>query len=359
MKKGLRIFGKILLVIAVLNVLVFLFFWIKNKSYIGGTDSAAVAYLQQHQEDISDPLSSIELFDDDFYRNQIFLLGENHGVADVQQVDRTLFTHLHQKIGLRYYLAEMDSIRAKQLNTFLSHTSPDTMLLKQVVSDIALRIPQQSSRGFYDKWMALYDYNQLQPDSLRMIVLGIDKNFEDTTQTVGRDSIMLLNLEAIVKHQGLEDESFYGLFGYTHVLQSRVMEDGFTPLAAKIKHSNLPFANGVISIVCYNVDSEVRLPIIGQFPAPSDEKTSVLNVDGPIVMVKGMKDLTEVTEEHTITLFNLSAPNSPYNAMQRLAGVKVNLMGSDVLPTDKSQPTTDFFQYVVLIRNSEALTRLE
>nr|WKN35215.1 hypothetical protein K4G66_22820 [Tunicatimonas sp. TK19036] len=359
MKKALRIIGKIILVIVGVHLAAFLFFWIKNKAYIGGTEDSLIEYLNQHKQDISDPESAINLFDEDFYSNQLFLLGENHGAADVQQVDKQLFIHLHEKLGLRYYVAEMDSIRARRLNSFLSSPTKDAATLKQVVADIALRIPQQSSQGLYEKWMNFYDYNQRQPDSMQMIVLGIDKDFEDTSQGIGRDSIMLLNFKKIVEDRQLEDELFYGLFGYTHVLQDRVMGGGFTPLAAKIKKSDLPCADAVASIVCYNIDSEVRLPATGQYPAPPDEKTTLLNVDGPFVLVKGIKDLEEATEENTITLFDLDAPASPYTATQRLAGVKVNLMGSDVLPTDESQSTTDLFQYVVLIRNSKALTGLK
>jgi hypothetical protein len=169
---------------------------------------------------------------------------------------------------------------------------------------------------------------------------------------------MFLNFKRIVEAKHLENEQFYGLFGFTHVLQSGINQGNSTPFAAKIRKSGLSLANQVKSIVCYNLDSEVFFPKNDQYPTPPDEKISFLNVDGPLLMVNGINDLKEVTQENTITLFDLEKLNSPFKSSQRLAGVKVNFLGNDVLPNNVSQSTTEFFQYVILIRNSKALTKL-
>jgi hypothetical protein len=100
------------------------------------------------------------------------------------------------------------------------------------------------------------------------------------------------------------------------------------------------------------------MPKNNQYPSPPDEKTSLFNLDGPFVLAKGIKDLEEVTTENTITLFNLNKIDSPYRNNQNLASMKVNLFGDDLIPNNVNQKTTDFFQYVVLIRNSKALTKL-
>ena len=359
MKKVFGWIGKLLLTILIVVVAAFLYFWIKTQIYIGGAQDANVAYLAKHRRSISEATADTDLFDADFYNNQVFLLGENHGTADVQWVDQLLLKHLNRKIGLRYYIAEMDSIRAGRLNEFLTNTEKDTALLKHIVRDVERRIPQQASQELFEKWMSLHEYNQRLADSLKITIIGIDKTLEDTSRTITRDSAMFLNFRKAVVSGNLQSERFYGLFGYTHVLQSRVLSESFTPFAAKLTRSTLSLGRAIKSIVVYNLDSEVRLPPIGQFPTPPDEKTSLLNADGPLVMVKGINDLREVTEDHTITLFDLEAADSPYRKSQRLAGVKVNLMGGDALPTDASEPTIDFFQYVVLTRGSEALTRLE
>ena len=348
-----------LLVVIIVTAAVLLTFWIKNQVFLGGVEDVNVAYLKEHQQVISQATADANLFEASFYDNQLFLLGENHGAADIQQVDQLLLEHLNQQVGLRYYVAEMDSIRAGWLNEFLVNPEKDTALLKQVVRDVGKRIPQQASQKLFEKWVNIHQYNQQIADSLKIKVIGIDKVLEDTSTSITRDSAMFLNFREAVTSDGLAKERFYGLLGYTHVLQSGVGSEHFMPFAAKAKGFDWPLAQAIKSIACYNLDSEVRLPPTGQYPAPPDEKTSLLNVDGPLVLVKGIKDLREATEDHTITLFNLEAADSPYQNNQRLAGVKVNIMGEDVLPSDESEPTTHFFQYVVLTRNSPALTRLE
>lgn len=183
------------------------------------------------------------LFDSEFYKNKVFLLGENHGTAAVQVVDKALLIHLNQKTGLKYYLAEMDSTWATHLNAFLTNPKKDTALLKQIVRDVALRIPQQSSKELFFKWSEIHNYNQGLPDSARITVIGIDADFEDTSHTLTRDSIMFLNFKKMVEAKHLENEQFYGLFGFTHVLQSGINEGNFTPFAAKIRKSSLSLAN--------------------------------------------------------------------------------------------------------------------
>ncbi|MCC9165229.1 hypothetical protein [Pontibacter harenae] len=363
MKKTLKVFAKVVLVLVLLPLVVYFYFWIKNINFIGKTDDEAIEYLTHNKQDITlrfkrDELDT-RLFDDTFYNSQVFFLGESHGYADVQLVDKYMLMHLNRELGVRHYIAEMDSIRAYRLNLFLEQDTKDSLLLKQVVRDIRMRIPQQSSKELYQKWLDIYDYNKTLPDSLKITVIGVDKDFEDTSRAIERDSMMLVNFKRAVERQGLENEKFYGFFGYTHVLQSSYGEENIYPFAAKIKRSDLPFANKVQSIVCLTLDSEMSLPKNHQFPSPPDEKTSLINSDGPVTIVKGIKDLRAVTHQNTITLFSLNSANSPYKRNQNLAGIKVNLVGNDILPSNTEQKTTGFFQYAILVRNSKALTSLE
>lgn len=363
MKKTINIIAKSLFLLIMLPLGLLLLFWIRNQFYLEGTEEENIAYLSLNKQDLRPQLlgtaPDTALFDSAFYNNCVFLLGESHGFADAQLIDQYMLLHLNRKTGVRYYLAEMDSIRAKSLNEFLGKETKDTLLLKQVVSDIRLRIPQQSSNELYKKWLAIYDYNKALPKAAKIIVIGIDKDFKDVSREVSRDSMMLLNFKRAVEAQGLENEKFYGFFGYTHVLQSGYGERNIHPFAAKIKRSNLPFATKTQSIVCLTLESEMAIPRNEQFPTPADEKTSLGNADGPFMLVKGIKDLKEVTGKNTITLFDLNNTNSPYRHNQKLAGIKVNLPGGDIRPNNDRQKTTDFFQHAILIRNSKALTRLD
>lgn len=270
MKKALRIAGKFLLVLLLIPVVVLLYFWVSNAVYLGAADVNNVAYLLQNQKTLSveNPagFAAEALFDEDFYQSDIFLLGESHGFADVQKVDQLLLMHLNKKLGLRYYIAEMDSSKANRLNAFLSAAKKDTSLLKQLVVDIKNSIPQQSSKELYQKWASLYDYNKKLADSLKITVLGIDKNMYDSTSSISRDSIMLLNFKHIITSRGLQNEKFYGLFGYSHILQSGINQANFKPFACRLKQSDLGEGKKIKSIMCYNLDSEVYFPKNDQYP---------------------------------------------------------------------------------------------
>ncbi|MBZ9632641.1 hypothetical protein LB465_17825 [Salegentibacter sp. LM13S] len=237
------------------------------------------------------------------------------------------------------------------------HSIKDNSILRKVVLDIGQRIPQQSSHQLFEKWEKIYDYNKALPDSSKITVLGIDKNFDDNSRKLSRDSIMTLNFKRIISKGHLENEKFYGLFGYAHVLQEGYGENNFRPFAERIK--SFTKKNSIKSFVCYNLDSEVYLPENDQFPAPEDHKLSILNDDGPIMLVKGINDLRELTDTNSVTIFDLDNTDSPYKKNQYLGGIKVNFFGSDVITKSPDVFTTDVLQYVFLIRNSKALEPIE
>lgn len=246
----------------------------------------------------------------------------------------------------------MDSITAKKLNYFLTDRFKNKETLKQVVSAIKNRIPQQSSQELFDKWNVIYDYNQKLTDSLKIKVIGIDKNFDDYSK-VARDSAMILNFENSIKKLKLENEKFYGLFGYFHVLQN-VNENGKETFASGLKKSGIK----TTSFVSYTLDSEMYLPKNPQFHTPENEKVDWLNADGPLQLVKGINDLKELSNRNSITLFKLNLKNSPFLKSQNLISVKSRVFGENIIP-EKGTFTTDYFQYVFLLRNSKALTKLK
>src|SRR5688572_2861211 len=135
-KKMIKVIGGIIAVLLLVPLIAFLFLWTKNQIFLEGVEHENLAYLTQNKYTIDRTLAAFpesEPFDTEFYNNQVFLLGENHGYADVQLLDKYLLMHLNKKVGLRYYLAEMDSSRAAKLNDFLSKDNKDIPLLKQVV----------------------------------------------------------------------------------------------------------------------------------------------------------------------------------------------------------------------------------
>jgi len=352
MKKFFKILKYAFVSILAVLALAFSYIFISNKIFIGTVNKKNTDYLSLHKVQITDSIPGM-LFDDNFYNSDIFLLGEIHGYADNQKLDKELLLYLNKKLNIRYYIVEMDSTNANKLNSFLSKSVKDEALLKEVVSAIRKRIPQQSSVELYRKWIEIYDYNQKLADSAKISVIGIDKSFVNDKSTISRDSAMVLNLEDYIKKHHLEGEKFYGLFGFFHVLQ-KGKDTTSVPFAARLKNKG----RKITSLVSYTLDSEMYLPKNPQFPTPPDEKVDWINADGPLMLVKGINDLKELSQPNSISLFKLNAKDSPYLGSQDLISVKSRMFGENIIPSDKTH-TTDYFQYVFLLRNSKALRKLD
>ncbi len=126
-----------------------------------------------HQPIQLDAANPFPLFDDSFYKNQLFLLGESHGVQTPQAVDFALLKHLNQRVGLRHYLAEVDASQARQLNQYLQ--TGDTTLLKRVFSRWIKQKAQWGNADFYQKIQRIRVLNQTLPSHRRIRFVGIDR----------------------------------------------------------------------------------------------------------------------------------------------------------------------------------------
>ncbi|WPC10549.1 hypothetical protein LEQ03_03970 [Riemerella anatipestifer] len=164
---------------------------------------------------------------------------------------------------------------------------------------------------------------------------------------------MATNLKNSIKKLNLEDEKFYGLFGFFHTLQN-VTENGKETFASELKNLGIK----TTTFVSYALDSEMYLPKNPQFPTPENEKVDWINADGPFQLVKGINDLKELSKPNSITLFKLNSEDSPYLQSQHLISVKSRVFGENIVPK-KGTFTTDYFQYVFLLKNSKALTKLK
>jgi hypothetical protein len=160
-------------------------------------------------------------------------------------------------------------------------------------------------------------------------------------------------LENYIKNHHSDGQKLYGLFGFFHVLQ-KGKDATNDPFATRLKNKGYK----VSSFVSYTIASEMYLPKNPQFPTPADEKVDWVNADGPLMLVKGIQDLKELSRPNSISLFKLNAAHSPYATSQNLITVKSRLFGENIIPVEKTH-TTDFFQYVFLLRNSKALTKLD
>jgi erythromycin esterase-like protein len=113
-----------------------------------------------------------QLFDEAFYQNQLFFLGESHGVQRLQLLDFALLRHLNQRAGVRYYLAEVDCAKAYYLNDYL-RTGDEETLGRVFVSWVRTQA-QWGNADFVEKIRRIRHLNLTLPAARRIRFVGID-----------------------------------------------------------------------------------------------------------------------------------------------------------------------------------------
>ena len=101
------------------------------------------------------------LFDQAFYQNKLFLLGESHGVQRAQEIDFALLRHLNQRAGVRTYLAEVDCAQAFYLNEYL-RTGDEPTLTRVFASWVAGQA-QWANTDFQQKIRRIRQFNRRYP----------------------------------------------------------------------------------------------------------------------------------------------------------------------------------------------------
>ena len=359
MRKAIKYIALLTGVLLLGILIVYLTLMYQNRSFIGPSNKEFVEYLIDNKTVLGKNTffeHSGHILNRESYTSDIILLGESQGIADVQELDKSLFLHFNKSKGTRYYLAEIDSLGASMLNSYLADASKDSTLLKEYVKRVRQFTPQQESRELYDKWSEIYDYNTSLPDTAKFTVIGLADTLDDTSD-MAQSSVMMSNFTKTIEELQLQNESFYGFLGLFHVLQnginvgevrdhktfgSRLIAQGFS----------------VTSIACLDIDSETYVPANDKYPAYLNGQTKLLSMDGPILLVKGINDLKKATYKNSNVLFYLDRLNSPYHRSLKLTTLKTNFFDGEFSAFDKLASTTDFFQYVVFLRNAKANTPL-
>jgi Erythromycin esterase len=404
------------------------------------TTTATADYLRDNHRPF-DPAESgsYALFDSAFYAADVFMLGENHGYAAPQTIDLALLKHLNQRVGLRYYLAEMDVAQADLVNLYLTTGQKNSLdsLFRGFQAQTLAGTSQWGNRQFYDKIVGIRTYNLTRPDSLRIRFLGVDwfqhegsvaidwlrqtvqqrlsatataanpvldslrLLMQQPTTTLGklrplaarvradyqahpanyaallgdrlltfrqifemlpyagqgitRDEVAARLIQFLTTELHLEHEKLYGLWGYTHVLQAGVNKSvTLSGLLAKA-------GRRVVTMPIMFKDSRMlvhsdHVPFMFRKKGETFVEMDYLNADGRIFGVDGFRELLPVTTDNQTTLIKLDAPGSPYR--NRLTLVNVGgLTGTKIAPNDADHTvTTDYFQYVFVVRNSPAVS---
>ncbi|MGI4873286.1 MAG: hypothetical protein ACRYFX_19160 [Janthinobacterium lividum] len=132
--------------------------------------------------------TNFRLFPSAFYANQLFLLGEAHGVAKPQEVDFDLLRHLNERAGVRYYLAEVDAAKAFFLNEYL-RTGQDSTLRRVFASWVATNA-QWANQDFLNKIKKIRTLNATLPARRQIHFLGIDEMQDATLVAAGLRALL-------------------------------------------------------------------------------------------------------------------------------------------------------------------------
>lgn len=174
------------------------------------------------------------------------------------------------------------------------------------------------------------------------------------TDKLNRDQVAARMTLFYSEQLHLEQEKLYGLWGYAHILQAGTGKQAtFSGLLAKAGQT-------VITMATMFKDSKMlvhrdHLPFFLRKGNDLLCEVSALNADGKVFKVDHFDDLTSVNNPASVTLFRLDAPDSPYRQTLRL--VKTGgLTGTKIEPYSLTPTvTTDYFQYVFLVKDSPAV----
>lgn len=406
-------------------------------SYTVVTAQSQSSSLPKQEIDVTAEQPDFPIFDKTFYDNQLFLLGESHGYQKPQQVDLALLKHFNKRIGVRYYIAEVDPTKAYYLNKYLQ-TGQDS-LLDLVFRSWVAETAQWANRDFYQKIQAIRTYNQTLTAKKRIRFVGIDAlqdrpllayqlreltrlqaadsgsfrpdqprldslvtyltaiplkpdslaaqvainwlaqmgnrpaNYRNVPAQImnelvasltglsyrktirRREPTLLANFRDAVVRLNLGREKLYGFWGLYHVLQTAPEKAG-KPFATMVNESDLPMRGKVVSLVCRYVDSYMMVPTAFLPPFWQDKgklysRLDKFNDNGEMMKVGGIDSLVAQSRPNTVTLFKLTGTSMGQQPIKMT--YSPFMPAEQRLTYDPNRPTTDYFQYVVLVRNSE------
>lgn len=126
-----------------------------------------VDYLKKNQFDLSS--NHLDFPQKDF---NIIGFGAYHGSSETENVELEIIKSLTKDNLIKYYLPETDYSIAYFFNKFLENG--DTILLKDLVIQYGIRVPQERTVEVYNKWKELKKINDLLPEKDKIQVIGID-----------------------------------------------------------------------------------------------------------------------------------------------------------------------------------------
>ncbi|MEN2280904.1 hypothetical protein AAGF08_02115 [Algoriphagus sp. SE2] len=409
MKRAITFTYKALLIGIFLIILLFSGF--RVKEHIQG--NKYITYLENNIESVPlDNVLSFDLADEDISDYQLILVGEIHGFKESTKFEPEFFEYLHTTHQVNDYLIEMDMSQAYFMNKY--NKTGDEEILDRVLKKWVVFIGRENE-DYRKKWKSLkelytkydgftyhgnnnisdvdllIDYiNEImktdidipidQSDSVKLLSIRkaireidwtdslqwekeyIISNIDFTINKKYREEVLTENLANIYGHFNLEEKKVFGFYGLGHTVLSP-FNDGYTAMASrfaslvpdmkgKILSFNFVFIDSYMTTYSKSLPSFLRDK--GKFTSLSVSYDNIL-----LSYLHGIDELKRVTEKETKTLIKLNGKDSPYNSSRRLISMSKVLPIGMVINGGPNQVTTDYYQYLILIRNSEGAKGIE
>lgn len=145
----------------------------KNSPKVESTDETS-KYLISNYSAINpekeDDFSDLSILSDDLKDREIFFTGEYHGINANELLNMKFLKYFKEKVDFKYYLCELSYSDAYFLNKFLE--SGDVKILEDIYKP--LKGTFAWNKDSYNHWKKLYEFNKTLPEARRITVVGID-----------------------------------------------------------------------------------------------------------------------------------------------------------------------------------------
>lgn len=142
----------------------------------------AFNFAQQHHTNIdyknSDNFDDFAILNDELLSHDVFFTGESHAVKFNYDLRFKFLKYLNQNADVKYYFAEIGYGSGVLLNKYL--VTGDETLLKDIYKNLVLT--PANTQDSYDFWVKLYNYNKSLPQDKKITVIGMDLEHQSNSE---------------------------------------------------------------------------------------------------------------------------------------------------------------------------------
>jgi hypothetical protein len=333
------------------------------RTYIAEVDPTKAYYLNQYLQTGNDSTlmrvfqswiaSQAQWGNRDFFRKIQAIRTYNQALPKGKQIRFVGIDALQDRALVAEFLREQTTAQWPRRDLALRDSVVAVLTAKP-------RRPDSLAAPFAQQWLANLtqysaDYKVFAPDMLWAMRATLQTLIYRKT-IKSREKTIFATFSDAITGLKLGNEKLYGFWGFYHVLQAAPEKSG-EPFAAMVNKSDLPMRGKVVSLACRYVDSFMMLPTQFLPPFWQDKGKPYTNLDkfndnGEMMNVAGIDSLIAQSRPNTVTLFKL--PGTLAGQQPQKVTYSPFMPENQRLNFDPNKPTTDYFQYIVLVRNSAA-----